>query len=574
MVRLSDIVARWRKIVSSDYVIASRVKLMKLIISIIMLMMIYSGTVIGDEETAVLNNYYYSAQEYFNAGNIVKAEKEIGKILKINPEHKETLELKNLLDGMKKMIKDNLESGKKSYTAGEYETAKRHFEEALKFEPNNKEAKGYIKKINKAKEEASEEVAESASPEGAGDVSPQKTFVEQLLTAADKKYKEGNYNEAIELYKQVLKSDPKNRKARKIIRNKDKSFANELYKAGVKKYKAGAYQDSINIFIQVVSLDSGNIRAREYLNRATERILDPEKRAVMEERMRLMRDAQAALKEAKAEQAKKAKAIKPLMKSAKREYDRKKYLRATDKFSEIIMKYPDYELASKYYDKIKTDMNYVVKNPQGVNFEALAYARGYNNYYSQNLPEAVNEWEKVLEINSKREEIREYNLRVKEYLLNAEEMRRQKEVADRVERMFNEGVEEYKIRRWIFVINKMESVKSICQKEKFPMSVEWFNKAQDYIKKALDGLREDQLALQIREKQRAQQAAATKPPAVVDEAGSDKAYKEGLVNYAQGKLLEAGQKWEIAMRLNPNNEKAQKALDRLKKEMEFRKQGK
>jgi Tfp pilus assembly protein PilF len=57
----------------------------------------------------------------------------------------------------------------------------------------------------------------------------------------------------------------------------------------------------------------------------------------------------------------------------------------------------------------------------------------------------------------------------------------------------------------------------------------------------------------------------------IDEQASDNAWNDGLVAYAQGNNSEAKKDWELALRYNPENEKARKALERLKKEMEFRK---
>jgi tetratricopeptide (TPR) repeat protein len=108
-------------------------------------------------------------------------------------------------------------------------------------------------------------------------------------------------------------------------------------------------------------------------------------------------------------------------------------------------------------------------------------------------------------------------------------------------------------------------VQNICKTQPFPQSLEWFNKAQDYIKKSITGLADSQPP-----KPPKGQPVVVKPPEVVliDEAASAKAYQDGLVAYAQGRLFDARKSWEVAIRYNPKNKQAQNALDRIKTEIE------
>jgi len=43
---------------------------------------------------------------------------------------------------------------------------------------------------------------------------------------------------------------------------------------------------------------------------------------------------------------------------------------------------------------------------------------------------------------------------------------------------------------------------------------------------------------------------------IIRHAGAEKKYKEGLVQYANGKIFDAINLWEIALRMNPGHEKA------------------
>ncbi len=50
-------------------------------------------------------------------------------------------------------------------------------------------------------------------------------------------------------------------------------------------------------------------------------------------------------------------------------------------------------------------------------------------------------------------------------------------------------------------------------------------------------------------------------------------YEAGLIAYASGKLDEAKREWHIAVRMNPQNEKAQNALAKVQKELALNRDG-
>ena len=180
------------------------------------------------------------------------------------------------------------------------------------------------------------------------------------------------------------------------------SFASELLDKGIEEYKAGNYKSAIDFFTQVLSTDIQNEKAKKYLKKSADQLLEPERKAIEKERVQLMKEAQKALKEQQKQLTKKEKEIKPLLKKAKKYYKKKWYLTSTDKFTEILLKYPDYDIAKKYYEKIVNDMTSLSKDVQTTDLENLSYAKGYISYYEQKLPDAVNEWEKILQINGEK----------------------------------------------------------------------------------------------------------------------------------------------------------------------------
>ncbi|MFA5779207.1 MAG: hypothetical protein WC947_03640, partial [Elusimicrobiota bacterium] len=236
--------------------------------------------------------------------------------------------------------------------------------------------------------------------------------------------------------------------------------------------------------------------------------------------------------------------------------------------TEILLKYPEYQLAKDYYAKIIADMKDTAVDQRTTDLEKLSYARGYISYYDQQLPDALNEWEKTLQINPKREELENYIKYVKEKLKDAGRLAKEKEIEEKIKRLFDEGLNNFSRKSWVGCIKKMENVQQICKDEPFPKSLEWHGKAQEYITKAVEELSK------LAAKEPAVKPAYSVPveeKEEIDLAGAEKKYSEGLVLYAQGKLFDAVKKWEVAVRMNPTHEKAQRALEKAKKELQLQK---
>lgn len=277
----------------------------------------------------------------------------------------------------------------------------------------------------------------------------------------------------------------------------------------------------------------------------------------------LMREAQAALAKDRKTKAKQQKEIKPLFNDAKKDYKKKRYLKAVDKFGELVLKYPDYKVARDYYNKIFNLMDITSKDTDTTDLEKLSYAKGFINYHNQQFYESINEWEKVVQLNPKRKELEEYSSKVKAYLKDIERREKEKEIEERVKNIYEKGVSEFNGKKWVRCIKKMENVQNICRKEPFQNSVQWHQKAQAYIEKSVK-----QLAKMVSKKPE-EKIAEKEPDIEIDEEGAQKKYNDGLILYAQGKLSDAMKMWDIAIRLNPNHEKAHIALQKCREELEL-----
>lgn len=263
-------------------------------------------------------------------------------------------------------------------------------------------------------------------------------------------------------------------------------------------------------------------------------------------------------KQSLAEDKKRRNEAKALLKEAMHYYDIGYYLKATDLFKDIIVKYPEYdENARIYINKINEEMSFQVRNNEA-DIEKVSYAGGYVGYQKADYGEAVNAWKKVLQLNPKRNEVIEYMEKVSAYMADAERLKKEKALADQASKLLDDGISAYNSSKWVSCIKFMEQIKDICGKNSFPGSFDVNQKAEDYINKSVE-----RLSKALKEKGKPQES---QKEAETDPEGADKHYQEGLILYAQGKSFDAEKEWELAIRLNPNHIKAQKALNKLREE--------
>jgi tetratricopeptide (TPR) repeat protein len=278
----------------------------------------------------------------------------------------------------------------------------------------------------------------------------------------------------------------------------------------------------------------------------------------------LMKEAKEAVRESRKLQAQMQKDIKRLFNSAKNDYKKERYLNATEKFGEISLKYPENTAAKEYYDKITALMEKEAKDSEGIDLAGQSYAKGYVAYNTQKYSDAINEWEKFVQITSKNDEVSEYITKTKNYLNDMERQAKERKVLDKASMLFESGTDSFNSAMWVGCIKKMEEIQELCKVEAYQSLIQWQEKSDDLLQKALKEL--SKTVVYIKHE-------ASKPKAKLQEVeinveGSQKKYNEGLILYAQGKISDAINIWEIALRLNPSNEKASKALQKAREELD------
>ena len=170
---------------------------------------------------------------------------------------------------------------------------------------------------------------------------------------------------------------------------------------------------------------------------------------------------------------------------------------------------------------------------------------------------------KYLQFDSNNVEIKEYYKKIKDILDNSELEERKKEFNLKVTNLLKEGDICFNKKQWVSCIKIMEKVQSLVKESKYSDSFDYYAQAKEYINKSVKELSKT-IKKENNLKNNNEQQNINTDFVEIDETTSMEKYKEGLILYAKGKYLEAERIWELALRLNTNNKKAQNALKHIK----------
>jgi tetratricopeptide (TPR) repeat protein len=244
-------------------------------------------------------------------------------------------------------------------------------------------------------------------------------------------------------------------------------------------------------------------------------------------------------------------------KKAKTLYYKKEYLRASAVLSDILTSYPNFESPKHFYREIKNMMRKAAEQKYSLDFDKITYARGYVNYYNAKYKEVLIDWKKYLSFKGENDEMKEYSEKIDSEIKIEELKKREIELNLQAEKLYEEGIKKYNEEKWVGCIKKMESLEKFATENNFSKTVEYHDKAKEYINKAVA-----ELSKNIGRSKSSKEISSEKSG--YDEFAANDKYMEDLVLYAQGKYYEAERSWELALRLSPNHKKAKIALRKLK----------
>ena len=154
----------------------------------------------------------------------------------------------------------------------------------------------------------------------------------------------------------------------------------------------------------------------------------------------------------------------------------------------------------------------------------------------------------------------------KNYISDIQLAQEEAQVEEQMDALYQQGENYFSNKEYVLCVKKMEELIAFCKTLEGSDVLSWQDNASALLEKSIDELSKT-IPQQKNHKKKEIVDAQKTEQIIVNIAEADKKYKEGLVMYAQGKASEAIRLWEIALRLNPNHEKATKALDRVKKEL-------
>ena len=279
----------------------------------------------------------------------------------------------------------------------------------------------------------------------------------------------------------------------------------------------------------------------------------------------LMAEAKVALSEDKQFRKQRDSKAKDLFNEARNSYHQKRYLTAIEQFRRLKLEYPEFEMADQYYDDILVMMDEKSRGVNEDNLEWVSYAIAFVSYQGKHYGAAVQEWEKVLMFNPEQEEVKSYLAKTKVLLIDENKRKQEKEHEENARQLFARGSDAYAAGSWVTCIKTMEQVQSLCKGNPGTWAIELYLKAGECIDKAVKTLSG---SINKSSGKRKQTVLPKQNESTIhhdiDEEGSAEKYRAGLVLYAQGKTADAVRWWEIALRMNPANEKAATAIDRAK----------
>ena len=309
------------------------------------------------------------AREAIKNGNYEKAARILNDILKDDPNNAEAKNLLAQNDAAKAQAEraraDKLAEAKRLIENGEYDKAQKILDDLLKDNPNDSEAKK-LSNDAKAKKAADEKNASDAITQAKNDIAG------------------GNYDKAIAELNRILKDDPNNAEAKKLLEEaKSKKAAAEKAETDAKIAQAkkdvgnGDYEKAIAALNQILKDDPNNAEAKKLLEEAKAKKADADRnakvaqakkdidsgnydKAIAELNQILKEDpnnaeAKKLLEEAKSKKAaaEKEAANKSKIAQAKKDIDSGNYDKAIAELNQILKDDPNNAEAKKLLEEAK-----------------------------------------------------------------------------------------------------------------------------------------------------------------------------------------------------------------------------
>ncbi|MFH1352656.1 MAG: PorV/PorQ family protein, partial [bacterium] len=187
---------------------------------------------------------------------------------KVLKKDKKNAKIKNKIEEAEKKIVqlkkgDHFNRGVALFENGEYKKAVREWKEVLKFDPDHAESKRLIAKTKAMPEKKKPEKEKKNKG---------KEEAEKLMNEADEKYKNGEIEKAITLWKKALKKDKKNVEIKNKIEEAEKKNAQikkgDHFNTAVKYFEQKEYKKAIKEWKEVLKIDPAHAESKRLIEKA------------------------------------------------------------------------------------------------------------------------------------------------------------------------------------------------------------------------------------------------------------------------------------------------------------------
>ena len=254
-------------------------------------------------------NKLNAAEDSINSGNYDQAISALNQILRNNPndaEARKLLEEANAKkeqarkDAAEKDRQNKLAQAKNNINNGNYDQAISALNQILRSNPNDAEARKLLEEANAKKEQARKDAAEKDR--------------QNKLAQAKNNINNGNYDQAISALNQILRNNPNDAEARKLLEEAnakkeqarkdaaEKDRQNKL-NAAKNNINSGNYDQAINTLNQILRSNPNDAEARKLLEEANAKKEQARKDAAEKDRQNKLAQARNSIDAGKYDQA-------------------------------------------------------------------------------------------------------------------------------------------------------------------------------------------------------------------------------------------------------------------------------
>lgn len=347
-----------------------------------------------------INQMFRLGVQAFEQGNIAAARKAFENILLVRKDHAEAQShLQRIVDMHNKEAEESFLRGLGYYSQKNYVKSIEAFQQALSLNADYADAQQYLDKAQK-------EMAGQASE------------VTRLIAEGERLARRQEFIAAYQRYQQALSLDPTNQIAieqARRLEDRVKVYVADKLQIGEQAYQRGNYDQAAEVFRQVLATSPREETAKSYLQRIEQQnrqradefyrrgleyfAAKDYNRALTSFEEALALDANHALSLQKKRETLSQIGIVQLLERGKAFYQQNQFMQAMEIFNQVLEQDPGNTASQRYIEDCQNQLNLQVEK---------YFNQGMNYYAAEDYREAIKMWDRVLQINPNHTQSRTY----------------------------------------------------------------------------------------------------------------------------------------------------------------------